>query len=115
MAHCFFYLQDIYQGANQFYKFNNLKLNTLGASVQVYRTLQWRIEPLFSRYIATTKSPVNCPRELFKPSEDAASLLVSNEKKLFSFGFQVYYGWHHKWGVGLGYFGRGLLGSGSQP
>jgi len=40
MAHCFFYLQDIYQGANQFYKFNNLKLNTLGASVQVYRTLQ---------------------------------------------------------------------------
>jgi len=33
--------------------------------------------------------PVDCAKELFKPSKDLASLLVRNEKKNLSFGFFV--------------------------
>jgi len=36
-------------------------------------------------------SSVNCTRELFKPSRDAASFRICSEKKLGGFGFFVYH------------------------
>ena len=43
-------------------------------------------------------SPVDCARELFKPSNYSASLQVRNEKN-FGFGFRVFGEWCHKWAV----------------
>jgi len=65
------------------------------------------INPALSRYFRASlqlhNTPVDCARELFKPSKDSASLLVCNEKKL-SFGFSYFVGDVIS-GVGLGFFG----------
>ena len=48
-------------------------------------------------------------REVFKPSPDSASLVVSSQKKNFSFGLGVLLGGRHKWGcfhVFMAYFDR---------
>ena len=48
-------------------------------------------------------------REVFKPSPDSASLVVSSQKKKFSFGLGVLLGGLHKWGcfrVFMAYFDR---------
>jgi len=42
-------------------------------------------------------NPVDCTKELFKPSKDSASLRVCNEH-IFGFGFAFFVKWHHKWG-----------------
>jgi len=42
------------------------------------------------------KLPAAGARELFKPSTDSASLLVDIEKNIFCFGFEVFWGEHHK-------------------
>ena len=42
------------------------------------------------------KSPAARARELFKPSTDSASLLVDIKKKIFRFGFEVFWGERHK-------------------
>ena len=45
-------------------------------------------------------SPTNCPRELFKPSKDMASLLVCNEK--FKFWVSRFFAGDFRSEVGLG-------------
>ena len=48
-------------------------------------------------------------REVFKPSTDSASLLVSSQKKIFSLRLGVLLGERHKWGcfrVFMAYFAR---------
>jgi len=37
--------------------------------------------PTLAKFLQLHNSPINCARELFKPSQDLASLLVYNEKK----------------------------------
>ena len=64
--------------------------------------LVWKLTPsepvykyiiLRKRYFCITlqlhSSPVNCAREMFKPSEGSASLRVYNETKIFGFEFFV--------------------------
>jgi len=54
-------------------------------------------------------SPATIARELFKPSTDSASLVVSSQKKIFGFGFGVLLGGRHKWGcfrIFMAYFAR---------
>ena len=65
------------------------------------------------RDVSGHSSPAAIARELFKPSTDAASLLVSI-KKNFWFGFGVLLGWLHKAGVFLNFWPI-LTGPGRQP
>ena len=54
-------------------------------------------------------SPAALAREVFKPSVDSASLVVSSQIKIFSFGFGVLLGGRHKWGcfcIFMVYFAR---------
>jgi len=52
--------------------------------------------PMLAKSWQLQNMPVDCTRELFKPSKDSASLLVCNEKFL-GFGFEFFCGSHHKW------------------
>ena len=60
--------------------------------------------PMLGKSLQLCNSPVDCARELCKPSKDSASLLPCNEKKIRFWGVCR---WHHKWNM--------LLGSGPQP
>ena len=48
-----------------------------------------------ARYMFGHNSPEDRPRELFKPSVDAESLVL--EKKLISSGFQLFLEWRHNY------------------
>ena len=56
-------------------------------------------------------SPAAAAREVFKPSPDSASLVVSSQKKIFSFGLGVLLGGRHKWGC-FGFLWSTLTGPG---
>jgi len=62
------------------------------------------------RHFFGRNSPAAIAREVFKPSTDAASLLVSI-KKIFRFGFGVLLGGRHKMGLFLNFWPT-LTGSG---
>jgi len=43
------------------------------------------------------RSYVDCARELFKGSNESASLLVCTRKNFFGWGLQIFCEWRHKW------------------
>jgi len=55
-----------------------------------------------SCYIPATlqlhNSPVNCARELFKPSKESVSILLWNENKIYVLGFGFFYEWFYQCG-----------------
>jgi len=42
-------------------------------------------------------SSANCARELFKGSNESASLLICTRKKIFGWVLQIFCEWRHKW------------------
>jgi len=75
--------------------------------------LKLRIELLFSCHLQLHNSPVDCARELSRPSKDFVSPLVRNEKNL-GFGFQLFMGdVIHEWDRFRPFWLR-LLGPGPQ-
>ena len=76
-----------------------------------YTDFIWRMPRLFCNWrcslmptLATMTAsifghnlPTDWAREVFKPSTDLVSLLVSIEKTILWFRFGVLCGWHHKW------------------
>jgi len=50
-------------------------------------------------------SPIDCAKELFKPSKDSASLRVCNDKNIFGWVFVFFVGGVIS-GVGFGHFGQ---------
>jgi len=63
----------------------------------------------FFNRVTIHKSPAARAIEVFKPPTDSARLLVSTEKKFFSFWFGVLLGGRHKWEcfcVFMAYFTR---------
>jgi len=58
----------------------------------VYHTYKSHISYYFHATLQLHNSPVNCVRELFKPSKYVASLLVCNEKKLLVLGSRFFVG-----------------------
>ena len=43
-------------------------------------------------------SSADCPRELFKGSNESDNLLVCTQKKFFGWGLRIFCAWRHKWG-----------------
>jgi len=84
-------------------------LDTLGAASEQYTfILKSYLSHHFRATLQLPNWPGNRARELFKPSKDAASLVLGFKKILKSFRFQVSCGWCNKWGR-FWHFWPGLL------
>ena len=78
--------------------FSEFHINTFGAGVWVHFPFKSHIERKLRTILQFHNLPVNYVRELSKPSQDSASLLVCNEKIFWGLQFCFCCGWRHKWG-----------------
>jgi len=67
------------------------------------------------KFLQLHNSPANWARKLSKSSTDSASLAVENEKKVFRFGFGVFWGWRNNEGMFLQPLGQLYLALGPNP
>jgi len=75
----------------------SIDINSLGAGVWHTHTLKSCLNHCLRATSQLYNLLADWARELFKHSKDVASLRL-HFKKLESFGFQGFCGWHHKWG-----------------
>jgi len=70
-------------------------INTFPAGVRICHTLESRIELLISRHLELHKSPVDCARELFKPSKDLVWIVTNRRKWSQGRRFVTSWPWSH--------------------
>jgi len=87
-----YHIFDIYQIKNLYTKhFENIPNNS--NFVDIYTGWKhWTRVHLLAKPLQLYNSSVDCPRELFKPSKDSASLLACNEKYFFGFRYRFFVG-----------------------